>query len=567
MIPNKPEESNTKSHKQLWSCSKDYNPLLNLKLRLLYQGGFAIQERSDLFLEKLQGLESNQAYQLRKKSVSYVPYVSEYITQFGASLFSEELEVKPAADNNDSSTIGEPMEDDFYKQFIQHCDLKGRSLHQFMHDNLETALSELTVYIGMDFPKQDPNRIPNNKLQQKQMGLLNGYFYTIPYECVVDWKIDEETGRYVWLKTFEDVCLNDDPLAEPKHKYRFKIWRIVNNKAEWQVWETAEIDIKKDTNKTVEHKAAPNQPSPQTRYTLVDAGTIGYRFIPIQPLCIPKGYHVNQLIGPLNQEHYQRRSFLVSNANKTCVALGVVTLGPEISSPDDSLPPDIEPMDSPRSLRKQLETDGWTVVRQTDKWADKVEIIEAKGEAHKFISEELRHLVEQMAQVIRQMQMTARANTQHLARSAASKQIDQHGTSMLLSVYERIVKDFIKNLMTDFSRWRGDNIDWVPEGLSIAEPVAERTDLIEEVVSLGIDIMQYPDMFKNKYLYRIANELLDNNLSDREKLDLQEKIEEFVSQGKFTSKQTSDLKIKALGSDKVGSDKLLPEPKEEVAKV
>ena len=116
----------SKQFKDIYSTHPDYDPLLNTKLQLLYQGGFKIMQNAELFLERLAGLETSKAYQSRIKTTSYIPFLSQYITQFGASLFSESLEVKAQADASDSSTAGDDMTDDFYKEFLECCDLEGK---------------------------------------------------------------------------------------------------------------------------------------------------------------------------------------------------------------------------------------------------------------------------------------------------------------------------------------------------------------------------------------------------------------------------------------------------------
>ena len=154
-----------------------------------------------------------------------------------------------------------------------------------------------------------------------------------------------------------------------------------------------------------------------TKYTLVEQSSSSFPSIPIWDFQMRKGYHVGSQIGTMCQEHYQRRSFLVSNTNKTCCAVGVLSLGPEVGAPGDAIPADIEPHGSPKSLRKQKEDDGWVVIRDIDT----VEIVEAKGESHKFIADDLKHLTESMAQTLHQMNMTAKANLRNQARSAQSK--------------------------------------------------------------------------------------------------------------------------------------------------
>lgn len=511
-------QATTKKHKDLYSENNCYNPLLNKKLNLLYKGGFRIQDNAELFLNRLPGLETPQAFDERKKCVSYIPYLSEFCTQFSATLFSEPLEVKTPADGPDGDTTGTAMPDDFYKEFIMNCDRKGTSIHQFMQDCLNKSLYELCVYVGLDFPKAEDQ--PTNLLEEEAMGLSQGYAYTIPYENVIDWKKDVMTGKYLWIKIWEECFPDDDPTSPPSHYYQFKFWTLKDGKGAWECWQTEVMPLNKCYTQ-------------MTVYTKKESGVVSFPQIPIWDLNIPEGYNVGAQIGPICVEHYQRRSFMVANANKTCVSVGFITLGPEISAPGDSIPADIDVPYTAPDMRKRLESDGWVVGRTTEKWSDKLEIVEAKGESHKFISDELRHLVESMMQTLRQMNMTASANTKSVGRSAASKQVDQHGTSMLLSVYERFIKDFVKDYFTCLAIGRGDVIKWSVEGLSVAEPVLEREKMITEVTTLGLDVLKFPPIFKNKYLFSTAMKLLDGNMSDNEKLELQEDLEADVQSGKW----------------------------------
>ena len=130
---------------------------------------------------------------------------------------------------------------------------------------------------------------------------------------------------------------------------------------------------------------------------------------------------------------------------------------------------------------------------------------------------------------------------------------------MLLSVYERAVKDQARKMFMCLAAGRQEYILFVPEGLSTAEPVTERLDVVNELTLLKIDPMKLPDLFKNKYLYRMATELLEGNLSETEKLELQEKVEEAVASGAFepvdpmelaaAGKAGSPVNSKSLGSD------------------
>jgi hypothetical protein len=511
----------SKLYKELYTTHCDYDPLLNLKLQLLYQGGYQILTNAHLFLDQLKGIESNKAYQQRLKAIAYLPYLSQFITQFSASLFSETLEVKQQADAPDPSTQGDDMEDDFYKLFLECCDLERRSFHQFAQDILEKALSEICVYVSLDFPQG----LRLNRAQEKADGLDQGYACLIPYQNVIDWKIDPATGKFIWVKEYEEIIIQDDPIQVPTHYFQFKFRTMHGSQGGWEVWKSDILPIEKKVNSN-------------TKFTKDESETITTSFpeINLWRLQINKAYHVGQQIGSLCQEHYQRRSFMVSNSNKTCVALGVVSLGPDIGAAGDMMPPDFADMPStPNELRRNLENEGWIVLRKTDKWSDSIEIVEAKGESHKFIAEELKELVQAMMQTLRQMNMTAQANIQAVGRSAASKMVDQHGTSMLLSVYERVIKDFTKLLFTVLAEGRGETINFAVEGLSISEPTLQRQEIVQEITSFGVDVLKLPDMWKSKYLNRMACELLDNNLTDKERMELSEKLEESIQAGDFAA--------------------------------
>ena len=111
---------------------------------------------------------------------------------------------------------------------------------------------------------------------------------------------------------------------------------------------------------------------------------------------------------------------------------------------------------------------------------------------------------------------------------------------MLLTVYERKVKDFVKKFFTGMAAGRNEAIHWDVEGLSTAVPVVDRHELVEELTKLGVDIFKFPDLFKSKYLFRSAMELLDNDASDKEKLELQEDIQEAVEAGDFQALEAEE---------------------------
>jgi MarR-like DNA-binding transcriptional regulator SgrR of sgrS sRNA len=103
------------------------------------------------------------------------------------------------------------------------------------------------------------------------------------------------------------------------------------------------------------------------------------------------------------------------------------------------------------------------------------------------------------------------------------------------------------------------NTLWVIDGLSTSQPIIERIDLITELTKFGINIMQFPDMFLNKYLFRKCLELLDNDLSEDEKYQLQQKIEQSVAAGVFKdvkedNNENNDVKEASSGIEDNNND-------------
>lgn len=510
----------TKTYKELWSTHQEYDPELNRKLKLLYEGGFEIMKESNavLFLKRLDQLEKEKAYKNRLACAAYIPYLSQFITTFTSSLFSIPMEVKAQGDAFDNTTSGQDMTDDFYKEFLEDCDQQHRTYHQLSQDIAEKALSELCVYVCMDFPKGE--RI--NRAQEKANGLDKGYAYLVPYCNVIDWKIDDSNNQFIWTKEYEEVLVNDDPMGEPMHYFQFRIRKIFNGKGGWTVLKCEPMKLDKFPVDKTKFTTDPDQEH-----------ITSFPEINLWRFRIEKPYHVGQQIGPICQEYFQRRSFLVSNCNKTCVSVGTITIGPDIGAPGDSMPNDVDTPKESIELRKQLENEGWLVLRKTDKWQDEIKIVEARGESHKAIVDQLTGLVESMMQTLRQMNMTASANKKAVGRSAASKEIDKHGTQMLLTVYKHDIQDFTKLLFMKLASGRGEDIRFAVEGLTTAEPSYKRDETVKEVQGFGLDIMKFPEMWKNKYLNQIAVELIDNNITDKEREELQDKILECIKAGDF----------------------------------
>ena len=475
-------------------------------------------ENAELFMKKL-SIESSNSYRERLQCASYLPYMSQFIDNFSSSLFSDDLIVKEAADADDPDTLGGTVDsDDFYKIFSGNADLMNNSFHNLMKDTFNEALYSKCALLGLDFEAlPEGEEAPQNLLEEEERGLSRAYMYDIDPLTMIDWKKNPFDEKFMWVKIRNIMIVQDDPLQEAMKKIQFKIWTMRAGVAHWDLYESKLIKLNQ------EFKNSDDIP-------LVASGETSFSEIPIFELCIAPGLHLGNKLGPICEEFFQRRSFLVSNMNKTCIAIPAVFMGSEISAPDHDLPSEVQQNPNRASaIRMQLSNQGYTTLGEKDR----LEIVEASGHSHALVDKQLTELREQMHQVVHQMAQSVTMNKQALGRSGISKIQDRHATEIVLSAYARIVKDFVKDIYKCISQSRGEAIVWSIQGLSTFVE-EDRQVLIEEMVAVSgaqpILQMLPSQTFHKKYLLRMAMAMA-GTMSPEEEATIQQELEDAVANG------------------------------------
>jgi len=504
-----------------------YDSELITKMDLLYDGGYEIMDNASLFLTKL-SIESQKSYNERLQCAAYMPYLSQFVDHFASALFSDDLMVREAADAEDEGTLGGTSGDEnFYKLFASNCDGMNNSLHNFTKDIFTESLYCYYSYVGVDFSKLDDNEDkPQTLLEEEARGLDKAYLYDIDPLTVIDWKKDDASQKFEWVKLKNEICVHDDPLAEPMKMVEFKIWTMRGGVAHWALYQTKPIALNKDFR-------------PSDDVPLVAEGDTSFLEIPVFHLCIPYGLHLGAKLGPVCEEYFQRRSFLVSNMNKTCIAIPVIKLGPEINAPGGALPSEVQSNPNrAQGMRMQLANQGYTVLGSEDG----IEMVEAKGTSHALVDKQLIDLREQMHQVVNQMAQSASTVKGSKLSSAASKVEDRHATEILLTAYARVVKDFIKEIFQCIAAARGEAIVWDVHGLSTFVE-EDRTTIIAEVTAIAgqqsILQMLPSETFHKKYMLRLAMALV-GSASPEEEAQIQEELEESIENGEHMPPDPND---------------------------
>lgn len=506
------------TYKILNTANACYDPVQLQKMSLLYEGGYKIMDQASVFMTKL-SIETSNSFNERLKCASYMPYLSQFVDQFASGLFSDELLVKEAADSSDANTLGGTADNDpFYKLFSANCDMMNNSFHNFSKDTFTESLYSKSAYIGVDFQKLNDEDKPANLLEEEEKGLDRAYLYDIDPVTVIDWKRDEASEKFLWIKLRNERIIQDKPLDTPMKQVEFKLWTLDNNVARWDLYQSKPIKL------TQQFKDSEEIP-------LVDGGETSFHEIPVFSLNIPAGLHLGDKLGPVVEEYFQRRSFLVSNMNKTCIAIPVVSLGPEISAPGGPINETQSNPNRAAVMRMQLSNQGYTIIGSEDD----IDIKEAHGHSHSLVDAQLKDLREQMHQVVHQMAQSSAVNKQSSGRSASSKQEDRHSTEILLTAYGRVVKDFVKEIYQCIAEARGEGIVWNIQGLS-SFVEEDRQDIIAEVTSIAgtqtsILTMLTSKTFQKKYILRLSKALI-GTMSPEEELQMQAEIETDVEAGK-----------------------------------
>jgi hypothetical protein len=448
--------------KTLDSKNSAFNPSLLQRLCVLYKGGYDVWNNADLFLHQLAS-ETPASFEDRKQCAAYLPLMSDTIDYYAAMLFSGEMSVTEAADADDEGTLGDEADDEsVYKLFLARANLRGNSLEEVMRHTTTDALTYGYAFVGVDFPRSD--EVPTNLLEEEVLQAARPYLCDIDPDCVINWSCNE-SDKFNWVVIKSDNVVQPDPLQPPMHQIEFKIWKMENGTAKWQLYQTELLKMGK-------------MPAPNDDVSLVEEGITSFKEIPVLKLCLPTGLSLGPKIAPMCENIFQRTSILFNGENKSLNAMRVVFLGDESNKPGGATPAMVQ--ENPfrhLTLQTDWESKGFGVLGANDK----MDIIESQGHAFKIVDEQIDRQIEKVKETVHQMSNTAAASKggKSQGRSAAAQQESRHATEILLTAYGNIVRDFIKSIMNCISTARNESIVWTVDGFENFT-IMDRSQLTEE---------------------------------------------------------------------------------------
>jgi hypothetical protein len=471
----------------------------------LYRGGYTIAKNPQRYLPRMVA-ENEHRYQERIKSAGYLSYLGQVVDYFTASLFAQELTVKPAMDADDADTPGTMPDPSCYGAFEGDADLRGNPFSHLLREAFTEAILKKRAVIAVDFPRIDD--APATRADEQAIGADRPYAVNVSIEQLIDWEEDDR-GGFVWAILQRKYVTRPSP-SETRGLVveDFKVWTRTDGVVSWSLYR-------------VEY--APEKP-PQDKDVIacVDSGVTSFGRIPLIVLEVPDGLWVGNKIGTLAKEHYQRRTSLVSAENRSLVAIPVAKLGSEMSAIGAALPS--EAQQNPNRGHDPVtafKAAGFMTIGKDDS----IEFVEPIGAAYTIVDKQLETLKDEMFRVVHQMAASVGNKAGAMGRSGHSKQMDRAAEAIVLGAYGSIVRAFAKKIYETISEARSERVVWNTYGLDEYESEDRETLMAE---AMQVDSVSIPSKtFKKTYKTQLAVKLITN--ASPETMDtIRQEIEEGV---------------------------------------
>ena len=485
-----------------WKLLSEKRPSYNVQrieeMRLLYAGGYDVQDHAGLFLAQL-NQESPQAFSERKRMSAYRPYLGKFINIYSANLHSVEIYVRPDVGASDSGTTGDvPLDNEFYKLFAGNCDRRGTDFNQFMKCHAtKRALIEERAFIRADFPK--PEARPTNLLEEEVSGVDRAYLTEIDSLSVWNYKIDPVTGLFEWMVLGNQICVKKRFNDTAMYHYLVEVLQMAPSSEN-----EAELVCVSEFYRTEPNADKSFVPFDLTDIPLVETIETSFREIPIFITDLSGSMSLGFKLGPLAVEHYNMQSYETSATAKACVTIPVLKLGPNVPAPGG--PINLAQIKTKRGddPKGQFNKKGYLTLGSEDE----LTIVEAQGTALKFIHLQNEDRVEGMHEMANQLHSSSKQTSSKTGRSAQAMRESRFQMEISLVDYRTEIYRVTKNIYRAIATARGESIVWVPGGLCV-EPPEDREILLKEAVALSAYKIGSA-RFDKKYRFRLANSLIGN---------------------------------------------------------
>lgn len=490
-------------YKLLSARNPGHDLALCQKIRLLYEGGYAAQKGLRALLAKAPN-ETQQSFDYRCARASYMPYFGQLVDYLVGALFATPIHVTPAGDAADPKTIGEYPDQEFYQLFAKDSDRKGCHFSQLMRETVTEALLCHCAWIAVDMP---PAVEAENRRAEDQAGGSRGYAYLLPYEEIFDWCEDEDgDGDLLWAIVGRR-CIDRKAPADLRETYyeRYTLWeKDPSGVVKFTVFQTDSVKLDQEI-------------PPNTDIPVISQGVTSFSEIPLIRFELPAGLWAGNKVGPLAEEHYQRRSDMIGSMGRSLHEIPFVKQGPEVPGAGEGISEaqsnpsrGVDPIAQQRSR-------GYLLLGSEDE----IGFAGPSGKAYEITDKQLADLRDEIFRSVHAMALSL-ANTGSTAkRSAQSKVEDRRATGVVLDYLGSKTRDLAVNVYKAISAARKENVVWVAHGLDDFD-LDESEDLLNEAQMLQ-SMTIHSDTFRKEHETKLLLRLLPG-VSPETKAQIQQEV-------------------------------------------
>ena len=455
-------------YKLLATRNEEHDLALIEKIRLLYEGGYAVNKKASKLLVKAPN-ESQEYYEYRCKQAAYLPYLGQLIDYLVGALFQSELAIVPAGDAEDPNTLGEVPDKDFYPEFATDADRKDTPFTRIVRDAVTEALICKCAWVQIDMP---PAVEAESLKDEDELGGSRAYCFPVPYEQIYDWCEDDE-GELLWAITGKRIQDRKSPEANrDTYVDRFRVWRLNETVSEetsrvtWEDYQTEPVKV-------------GTEPKPDADVPLVKRGNTTFEYIPLERLPLPAGLWAGNKVGPLSEEHFRRRSDLIGAMARSLVEIPVVSLGPEMPEVGGAISQSAEDPHRGDDPIGKFRSKGYMVLDGNSK----LQFVGPTGAAYDIVDKQLHDLRDEIFRSVHAMALSLANTGAAVGRSGESKAEDRSATEIVLGYLGALAREFGIKIYRCVSEARGEDVTWVAHGLDSFD-IEDRADLIDEAVQL-----------------------------------------------------------------------------------
>lgn len=516
-------------YKFLSARSPQHDLALCSKIRLLYEGGYAAKEGLKKILDRAPN-ETKAAFDYRVSRASYMPYFGQLVDYLVGALFAAPIHVTPAGDANDPNTIGEFPDPKFYQLFAKDSDRKGCHFAQLIRECTTEALLCKCAWVAVDMP---PAVQAESIAEEDAAGGARGYAYLLPYEEVFDWAEDKDgDGDLSWAIIGRRCIERSTPesIRDTYHE-RYTVWQKdpASRVVSFTVYETEPVKIGQDIQ-------------PETDILQKEKGTTTFARIPLVRFELPSGLWAGNKIGPLAEEHFQRRSDMLGSMARSLHEVPYILQGPEIPGADEGIS---EAQSDPGRGNVPVgpqQRSGWLVLGSQDK----VGFAGPSGKAYEITDKQLHDLRDEIFRSVHAMALSL-ANTGGTARrSAESKTEDRRATGVVLDYLGTKARELGVNVYKTISDARKEVVVWVAHGLDDFD-LEEQTSVVADAEA--VQTLDIPSRtFRKEYTTKVALSLLPGLTPDT-KSQIQQEISDGVEEKADLAEATQKAMLDNVDGD------------------